>query len=280
MSDVNQNADEDQLQTLHYLTKQLLKDISLSNATYTIEVGSTKGDGYLSRIYRIKITTKEGREKYYIAKIAHTDPEIRKLMTIRVFFEAEIHFYDDVFPIFREFQQTRNVLKFDHVAKCYLTHLIDQQETLIFDDLKQRGFDMWNRKLPMPKGHIVEVLRLYGKYHAISFALRDQEPQVFQKLAEGTVDGFKICARNYTQKIKDSFLEHLMCHQKYLEEKAPEKAANNYKQIAENWEEIIEGVEDKEGQQSVFIHGDSWCNNVMFKVLTYFTQTQPTSKPR
>lgn len=250
--------------------RNLISDVlSDTNCAIEIEKGSSKGDGYLSTIYSITATSRnevEEQKKCFIAKVATNDEETRKKMSIRSFFLTEVYFYDKVMPVFYDFQKRKGSIAFDHVAKCYATRLESVPEILVFEDLKQQGFDLWNRRLPMPESHIKKILELYGNYHAVSVALRDQEPKTFEVLKSGSMDALIVCLQNYSEKTVNTLTELLKSHLPYLEENSTETITDKYRKIIANWQQIIVNSGSKDDPKMVFCHGDTWCNNIMFKV--------------
>lgn len=67
--------------------------------------------------------------------------------------------------------------------QCYGSISDKLSESLFFEDLKARNFDVINiREEAISFDHVSLVLTALGKFHAISFALRDQQPNKLKEL--------------------------------------------------------------------------------------------------
>lgn len=94
---------------------------------------------------------------------------------------------EKIFPCFREFQKSKGILVdedgFHEYPKCYRTIDTEQIETLFLEDLGDQMFRMVNLHTEVVTvDHVKLVMKILGKYHATSLALKDQQPEKFQKL--------------------------------------------------------------------------------------------------
>ena len=72
---------------------------------------------------------------------------------------------------------------FNEYAQCY--SIIDKElsESLFLEDLRVNQFEMLDfRKDDYEFEHVSLIMKALGKLHAISFALRDQQPELFAKV--------------------------------------------------------------------------------------------------
>lgn len=91
-------------------------------------------------------------------------------------------------PYYREFERSKgiNIEKngFIEYPKCYRTGSVEGDEHLMLEDLCTRGFKVIDRQQEeITFDHVRLYLQALGKYHAISLALKDQQPEKFQELA-------------------------------------------------------------------------------------------------
>lgn len=98
-----------------------------------------------------------------------------------------------IFPCFREFQKSKGILidedGFHEYPKCYQTIDAEPIETLFLEDLCEQNFRMVNlRSEELTVEHVKLVMQVLGKFHACSFALKDQQPEKFQKLASNLTE--------------------------------------------------------------------------------------------
>jgi hypothetical protein len=172
------------------LTEENLDDFSLDI------LGNTgKGDGYAGDIVFVRLTSTIAhcsKEYNLVLKCSKRSEAFRKSMPIKEAFTNEIYVYDKVFPAFTQFQRKHGIENpFDSVPKYYGKFVDENTEVLIFENLKIFGYSLWNKKNPLTRKHINMVVEEYGKFHAISFAMQDQQPDKFQELSSELQDIFK-----------------------------------------------------------------------------------------
>ncbi|XP_037036188.1 uncharacterized protein LOC119074271 [Bradysia coprophila] len=96
-----------------------------------------------------------------------------------------------VLPYFRYFEESKGIIggddAFTEYPKCFRTVDIELNECVLLEDLKIRGFIPIDRHTEEPSyDHIRLFLLALAKYHAISLAIKDQQPEKFQSLTANT----------------------------------------------------------------------------------------------
>ncbi|XP_063932840.1 uncharacterized protein LOC135144715 [Zophobas morio] len=124
---------------------------------------------------------------------------------------------------------------FDKVANCYRTFISDNVEVIPFDNLKVK-------KKPLTMPLIDMIIKEYGKFHAVSIAIKNQQPEKFQQLAEKCGD--------FWGKIYE-YTDILTTHEESWKNLKP-KVQPFLKKVSEG----LEGM-------NVVVHGDCWINNLM-----------------
>ncbi|KAJ3646101.1 hypothetical protein Zmor_023708 [Zophobas morio] len=132
---------------------------------------------------------------------------------------------------------------FDKVANCYRTFISDNVEVIPFDNLKVK-------KKPLTMPLIDMIIKEYGKFHAVSIAIKNQQPEKFQQLAEKCGD--------FWGKIYE-YTDILTTHEESWKNLKP-KVQPFLKKVSEG----LEGM-------NVVVHGDCWINNLMH----YHVDNQP-----
>lgn len=219
-----------------------------------------KGEGYLGKIWRAKVQ-QTNREINLIVKLASEEEEHRNFLKIPLLYKNEVYFYNDVFPILDKFQKGKNVKQPSETAKYYGASITNKEEAIILEDLKTEGFVLHDRKKPLDEEHISFVFAQYGKFHAISFALRDQQPDVFKKTTIDLVDVFPIVFPS----VLDSIITHILCNADMLQQQGLKAESQLAKKVAEQMKEIIGMKCAPDDPYTVVTHGDCWSNNMMFK---------------
>lgn len=173
------------------LVKCVIQKLQLEDYHIDIDDSSATSNGYLGVIFFVEVTHRKGT--LHLAVKASTQEENqRSYLNVNQLFNTEINFYQTVFPGFNEFQKEKSIERpFDSVPKCYYASCREGNEGLVMENLRAKGFRLWNKQLPMDENHVALVLREYGRFHAISYALRDQSPDTFHRLSESMDDSFK-----------------------------------------------------------------------------------------
>ncbi|KAJ8942640.1 hypothetical protein NQ318_013353 [Aromia moschata] len=231
----------------------------------TTNAGSLKGDNYMGVI--TKVGVKNHRKKLdLILKSASSNVKLREIVPIRKAFVREITIYETVFPAFDEFLKENGCPEgFSGHPKVYGTCNEENEEFLLLENLKEIGYDLWERTTPMDWDHVALVLKEYGKFHAISLAMKEKNPEIYDKL---TKDLTNVFARDGQD--QDEMKE-------IIEREARKALSNGIKAVKGNRkaEEAMEKFSDTIFQffqelqmpenHLVLLHGDCWCNNLLFK---------------
>lgn len=234
---------------------------NLKKFNITITGSSEKGDGYLGDITFVKVQDESGKIYSFVVKSGKKSIPLRGRFPIRNSFKNEIFVYEQVFPQFVRFQKEKGVkCAFDNFAKCYETNLYEDMEVVVLENLKDAGYFLWDRTVGMNRGHVVEILKNYGKLHAISYALKDQRPELFQNLASHLIDIFLQMSKSFESNGYGMYKDIIKAAKNKGFDDIVEKSIILDKQMAE-----IHKNPDTDNPYSVIIHGDCWTNNFMFK---------------
>lgn len=175
-----------------------------------------------------------------------------------------------VLPIFRKFQESKGIIPeengFHEYPVCYKTIDIDVNEALILQDLKQLQFEMIDhRNKPISIDHASLVFNVLGKFHALSFAFKDQNGEKFKEL---TNDFDEIllhekgkAMKMYINSLKSKAFDCLI-------EGNDTNLINKLNQLfAESpFDVALSCVNGKTAEPyAIICHGDCWSNNTLFK---------------
>ncbi|KAF2893915.1 hypothetical protein ILUMI_12258 [Ignelater luminosus] len=250
----------------------LLKNIAEEEGfkDYKIEetIGSAKGDGYVGLMTAISIVgkTELGEEKvlHLIVKSAPKIDAVRDELCVTSMFEREIYMYDTVIPTFRKLEEEKGLEPFSSSPRCYKACTVEKSEALILENLRQGGYSLWEKKVPMEHDHVSLVMKEFGRFQAMSLAMRDQQPEKFKSLNENLFDILLMFIE------KSDFITALrkLCinglHS--LDSLKDSKAYNIFQKIIdEDLSKFIQNLPQLVDNYSVILHGDGWTNNMMFK---------------
>ena len=244
----------------------ILKNENVEDLSVSLEGNTDLGSGFNGDIYFVEVkgTTKEKvTRKYNLAvKCAKRSKAYRSKFPVNSVFLNEIYFYETIYPYFLQFQKEKGVSDpFDKLAKCYGTYISDDLEVIVFDNLKAKGYAMWHKKKPLTRQRVEMIIKEYGKFHAISIAIKDQQLEKFQQLTEKCDDTLgKIFESTdlitSQEELVDEIYELL---QGELDEALLLKWKTLKPEIRPFLKQFIEGLEG----MNVVIHGDCWNNNFM-----------------
>lgn len=254
---------------------KIIVEHQIINYTLKVSQGSSVGDGFIGNISRVTAigTNKINNENISLSFIYKYPPENvieREKFKSMDCFEREIYFYNKVIPEFERIQQKFGV--FDSVnafcsyPKCYYAEFNpnDNFVALILEDLTCSGYNMHatSNKFIKDVSQASLLVKELGKFHALSFALRKYDPDVFEKFKSLdnilsralSTDQLKPVAIRNSKLALDVTDFHDEDKMKLIKEVSP-YIWNKIREITEpEWSEPY----------NVIGHGDCYINNMMF----------------
>lgn len=139
-------------------------------------------------------------------------------------------------------------------------------ECLFLEDLKLRQFDMMNlRQEPLTFEHMSLMMRALGKFHAISFALKAQQPVKFKQLSDLVFEQYwTMISAEFGHILVSTFDNLLSC----LEKENRHDLLEKIKQLAGDdiCATVLKLVSSSSAEPyAVICHGDVTTNNSMFR---------------
>lgn len=174
-----------------------------------------------------------------------------------------------VLPFFKEFQESKGIISvengFHEYAKCLGTIDVEPNECLLLDDLTTKDFVMIDRrKENITVDHVILIMKSLGKLHAISFALKDQQPEKFKEITSNLTEIFlssNSSIVDYFEMMKQKLFDVISNEDdKHLKVKIEKLCEKSQFTIAR---ECIAG--ELAEPYAVMCHGDCWTNNTLFK---------------
>ncbi|XP_026461439.1 uncharacterized protein LOC113363176 [Ctenocephalides felis] len=219
-------------------------------------------------VYKLTIacTKKNGTkdQRHLICKIPPSNAARREQFKSRICFERETYMYLKVLPEFALLQKELGCkTRFDGYANCIAAGEENLDEFVLMEDLRYQDFLMFDRHQKLDLNHVALVMQELGKYHALSFAMKDQKPELFKKLADfkdvffdGVLnEGFNTYINTLVDKAQNTLDEDDKCRQK-LEQ---------FRQMSTLGTELAKGANAE--PYAVINHGDCWNNNVLFRYI-------------
>lgn len=256
------------------LLRSIADSEGFENYTLDVQKGSMKGDGYLGVINTIQIKNSE-KTLNLIIKSALTNDKLRETAPIQSFYDREIFIYTQYFPVLQQLQDEYQIEhRFKETAKCFGTLSTQKEESLILENLKEVGYQLWDRKIGMNSEHVALVFTAYGKFHGTSYAFKTLNPKKYDEITKGLDSVFQ--SEEDMEKFKQNMTSVFGNGFKAVAGNA--KATQALTKFTEKIGEYFATTFKIIDRHSVVVHGDCWCNNIMFKYevitnLSYFVQT-------
>lgn len=255
------------------LLKQVAEENNIQNVQIELAPGCEKGDGYMGEKHTAVLTGDNKSIKVFI-KGAPTEEKIRLHNDgdLRNYFLIEIIMYEHIYPAFLKFQEEKHIVEpFKNILNVLATSTDLDQEILVMPDAREIGFHLWDRKKQMNQAHVEIVFKQYGKFHACSYAMKEQQPDLFQDLVN------KLPKDPFDRMVQDMRAGMTDMANKAKGIFDPIKEVGILERFCEFIEDMMDIMQTtiKKDDFAVLTHGDCWCNNMLFK----YTQSKDHSTP-
>lgn len=169
--------------TQNELEKVFKEQLKANEVDIEIEFGAKLGEHFVGAVYRATGRAKsnenddeKSKQMNLFVKVAPQEFVLIEEPQTQACFTREIEMYLDILPMFHKFQVSRGITPeengFNAYAICYKTIDSGKEKSLIFQDLREFGFQMHDQHAQFSIDHIFLVMQTLGKFHAISFALQ------------------------------------------------------------------------------------------------------------
>ncbi|KAJ9599336.1 hypothetical protein L9F63_010182 [Diploptera punctata] len=249
------------------LLHSILKNIGFGSNTH-FDILPVQARLWLSKAYAVKTTSHDGKELNLFLKTLPGDLLRKELFDSPVYFRNEVAFYKNVFPKFEEFQRSRikEQEAFSAVPFCYHAFSDGEKDTIVLKNIKSDGFMMPNSRevLGLPELHL--VMRELGRFHAVSLAMKDQEPEKFKTIKDSLEE--TVWNERFIEKLgKRMFTD--TCEGAFRLVKETHAADSRYsvalQRLRDNIVDVMKHQVSPNEPLSVITHGDFWVNNFMFQ---------------
>lgn len=253
-----------------YVTKvfdRIAGDLNFVDYEINTKAGSKHGDNFLGVIIAVTLTGTRDINGDHVSDAVHLlvklppdNKQRRAQFQSDLVFDRELLIYSKVLPAFAAFQREKGLSDdemFSAYPKIYACEFDAENDShiLIMENLRTRNFDMWPKKQTVRYDHELMVMETLGKFHGISFALKDQRPHQFEE--------FKKLDDILNKLMIDSFLQE-----------TSERASNSIKNEAHKELYSVQRFNnglfkpmtwEARNKFGVITHGDCWNNNYMFQ---------------
>lgn len=239
-----------------------LKNENLNPLKYEFPETEIKG-GYIAKLERVQvIVEKQGTKKTLdiIVKNAPTSTFTDACLN-------EVNFYSEIIPCFNKFAEEKKAEKFSNLPMCYGISTSDEHVMVVLENLIPKGFKIRDFE-PFDTDHLKLLIESFAKYHAFSFALNDQKPDIFRQLGKRNVklEDWKIL--DMTISCFEEQMDNLVG---VYERKNKPEVLNKLKELRKNCRDNTKAFLRNEDEKYVVVtHADAWISNFLFKYVSSF----------
>lgn len=174
----------------------------------------------------------------------------------------EVFFYDTIYPAYKKFLESRKVEGFASVPKFYGVYKEKSKNVIVLENLRARGYTLFDRHKLMDDAHLDLVMKTMAKFHAISFALKDQQPDLHEELCSKCYDIIPSMEEMGFFKLQRDMIKDFLSKLHPIDDKDILQACDD-----SAVEKIIDCVRNSHtytAKYSILTKGDCWSNNMMF----------------
>lgn len=247
------------------LLRKSREDSNIKVHTLDVKYAIPRGENFVSVIYRVQVVfdTKDQstvNRSYIVKGISSSEFTVKKLGEDGYnVYEKEMDVYERIIP-----ELNRLARSLGERSELYPSTLtIDRDnDVIIFDDLSRKGFVMGDRTVGMDKIHLEMSFKIMAMMHASSLKLVEMQPTIFDGYSTGMItrdtDAFYVFYNSTLDALADE-ISTWEPKWHYYSDKLRKLRPHFIEQGVAVFEH--ENADDLR----VFVHGDLWINNMMFK---------------
>ncbi|XP_042218372.1 uncharacterized protein LOC121863698 [Homarus americanus] len=238
--------------------------------SWSIKDFTQKGDNYATVVTSVSVNFSLHGQNQSVSYVVKINPQrdLGKDFSdmFGAIFRKEAEFYEKIIPLLNS-ELTTLGLRQLRMAKWYYSFLEEGREMIFLEDLRPRGYQMFDRRKGMDVPHATLVLQELARMHAASRFLQARTPD------QDLLDKFKTIKTdwlNCTDSGGQMFHNMISTHFSIAEELLHK--VEGY-EVAEQW--IIKNKGDcssilasqlmRNAKFDVICHGDCWNNNLLFR---------------
>ncbi|XP_070495223.1 uncharacterized protein [Chironomus tepperi] len=254
----------------HYIPK--INKIAEENGFKDFKLIFEKGSdlGFIGLLNKCRIIEND-RELSLYCKFLPEDEERNSRYNSFLLFEREVLVYNEIFPIFEEFQLEHGIDRSDKEGfwtfpKSFYAHYDEDcpsKSIIIMEDLTTENFIVKDKFIPSDFNHTAKLFQELAKFHGLSLAINYKNPKALEKFRPLRNP---MCITMRTELMKDIAPRNLSLITKLFQNENEQKIVEKLLPYKNDlWNQIAERL-DKAGEesQSVICHGDVWINNILF----------------
>lgn len=224
---------------------------------------SDVGEGFNGEVKIITLTDKWSKEiKSFAVKQQNFDTPKHKKFTSPLF-ENEIFFYTVLWPTLDKFYQETTDKSLNIIAKCLGTSN-GTCKKIVMENVLAENFRSYPTGMPFDEEHFIKIFETCGVLHGISMALKEVDEAKFSQMLRCLHQSWKTL---FTGKdfLSKSLTRTTGAMQYLFDPKTEQHIINKLKEYQKCGFDLVYKALNKDPPARVFLHGDCWKNNFMFK---------------
>jgi hypothetical protein len=167
---------------------------------------------------------------------------------------------------FLDFQEVKKDAKypFDEVATCLASYYDGEDDFIILENLTPYGYYTVDRQNSMDINVARLIMRTLGRFHALSFVIRDQSPKMFEELSSIPFETYYAARLKpwYHDFMQNQIEVALDAVKKIYWESEIERKAINFLTKGDLYDKMVSYTHTR-NRYSVIGHGDCWTPNFL-----------------
>lgn len=208
-----------------------------------------------------KLTNKDtGEVTHIIVKVV---PSNGLNISYESVYRNEICFYSRIFPAFNAFQRSKQVKQlFDSVPNYLGGHLEGNKEFILMENIRTAGYVSMSRStMYIDRSYMRSIFKVYGRFHALSFVYKHENPEEFRNMTAELVDIMKcLYIKGIGQNTKYAYLAAIAAFDEKLEREIVERLKS-----VKDVNDIFPTARDYDGDYACLTHGNCLIGNMFFK---------------
>lgn len=249
---------------------QHLEDIAKNEGFLEYEIEekacSTVGDGFMSTMLNIilvgrKLINGNATRLSLVCKIQPENAARQEEFRSAATFEREVFVYKTLLPTLEKLQREHGLTEatgFFQYPKCYVAVFNANESIIIMEDLRANGYALWDKVKPATFESVKLLLEQLGRYHGLSFVLRDQQPHTFHEFMKKRT----IIPKLHSSATIKSIFE--TCYNRAKSLMSLDTDIKLMQRFKDSFAEIVIEMTKPEEPFAVLIHGDCWNSNMMY----------------
>lgn len=227
-----------------------------------------KGEAqYASTVVFAKVTLRSdsGKIKEYpvVVKYELSDKDVRRWLKLDEQFYNEVYMYEIVLPFLDRNRAVQDLFPKFYYGVATLGERPDK-DIVVLQNLREDGFRLTTEKVFLDYNHVVLAMRALGRFHALSYAAKQLDPEGFMEKAnilletrftdDGTENNYYLFKYSVQRAV-----------QPFLDQGKHVDIINKFKKKLENIKEFLSDLLKTSEKMSVICHGDYCRNNVLYR---------------